>query len=340
MLLKIGELAKRTGLTVRALHHYDAIGLLSPSARSDAGYRLYNQADIAQLHRILALRRFGMSLADIGAYLTRPDLPLAAVVAQQIDMLTQQIEQASTLRARLSRLHGQLAQGQEPDLADWLATLEQMSMYVKYFSLEELKQLPLYTAAASVAEEWKSLVESVRALMESGATPADAQSQALAKRWMAMVVRDTAANPVLFAKLNAMHEQEPAVQEQTGITPALMGFIIASMHEHKLAIYRNYLDDDELAYMRANLGKRSGEWPPLIAQVRTAMDRGSAPDSAEVQALARHWFDLFRSFAGDNPETQMKIRRALENEPGLTESGWVDAPMREFMRAAMGTLQR
>jgi DNA-binding transcriptional MerR regulator len=339
MLLKIGELAKRTGLTVRALHHYDAIGLLSPSARSDAGYRLYNPADIARLHRIQALRRFGMSLADIGAYLTRPDLPLAAVVAQQIDMLTQQIEQASTLRARLSRLHGQLAQGQEPDLADWLATLEQMSMYVKYFSQEELKQLPLYTEAASVEEEWKSLVESVRALMGSGATPADAQSQALAKRWMAMVVRDTAANPVLFAKLNAMHEQEPAVQEQTGITPALMGFIIAATHEQKLAIYRNYLNDDELAYMRANLGKRSGEWPPLIAQVRTAMDRGSAPDSPEVQALARHWFDLFRSFAGDNPETQMKIRQALENEPGLTESGWVDAPMREFIRAAMGALR-
>ena len=41
MLLKVGELAKQTGLTVRALHHYDDIGLLQPSARSDAGYRLY-----------------------------------------------------------------------------------------------------------------------------------------------------------------------------------------------------------------------------------------------------------------------------------------------------------
>lgn len=40
MLLKVGELAKRTGLTVRTLHHYDSIGLLHPSARSDAGYRL------------------------------------------------------------------------------------------------------------------------------------------------------------------------------------------------------------------------------------------------------------------------------------------------------------
>lgn len=69
MLLKIGELAKRTGLTVRALHHYDAIGLLSPSARSEAGYRLYNEADIARLHRILALRRFGWRLPTSGQLL-------------------------------------------------------------------------------------------------------------------------------------------------------------------------------------------------------------------------------------------------------------------------------
>lgn len=51
MLLKVGELAKRTGLTVRALHHYDAIKLLCPSARSAAGYRLYNRADIERLYR-------------------------------------------------------------------------------------------------------------------------------------------------------------------------------------------------------------------------------------------------------------------------------------------------
>ena len=46
MLLKVGELAKQTGLTVRALHHYDDIGLLQPSVRSDAGYRLYTRKDI------------------------------------------------------------------------------------------------------------------------------------------------------------------------------------------------------------------------------------------------------------------------------------------------------
>ncbi|NDY74733.1 MerR family transcriptional regulator, partial [Desulfobacter hydrogenophilus] len=69
MLLKVGELARRSGITVRTLHHYDAIGLLTPSARSDSGYRLYNRDDIARLHQIQAMRRLDLSLADIGALL-------------------------------------------------------------------------------------------------------------------------------------------------------------------------------------------------------------------------------------------------------------------------------
>src|SRR5690349_6871190 len=108
MLLKVGELAKRSGLTVRTLHHYYAIGLLTPSARADNGYRLYDRNDVARLHRIQALRRFGLALADIGAYLAQPDTPLTSVVARQIAMLDQQIEQASQLRERLARLNDML----------------------------------------------------------------------------------------------------------------------------------------------------------------------------------------------------------------------------------------
>lgn len=339
MMLKIGELSKHTGLTVRALHHYDAIGLLRPSARSDAGYRLYNRNDIARLHQIQALRKFGLSLADIGAYLARPDQPLATVVARQITMLTRQIEQASTLRARLVELHGQLAQGQEPELASWLTTLELMTMYDQYFSQEELQQLPLYHAADAVKAEWETLVDAVRALMVSGAGPDHPQAQTLAQQWMTMVVRDTAANPVLFAKLNAMHEQEPQMQDETGISPAVMQFVIAASGAHKLAIYRRYLDDAEFEFLRANIGKRASEWPPLIAQVQSAMDQGIAPAAPQAQALARHWFDLFRSFAGDNPATQQKIRTALTNEPGLTDTGFVTAAMRDYVRAAMAAMQ-
>ena len=339
MLLKIGELAKRTGLTVRALHHYDAIGLLSPSARSDAGYRLYNEADIARLHHILALRRFGLALADIGTTLTRADLSLATVVARQIGLLTEQIQQAKALRSRLSQLQGQLADGQEPDLADWLTTLEHMTMYDKNFSQEELTQLPIYTQADDVEPEWQALVAQVQALMDAGTDPDDSQAQVLATQWMAMVRRDTGNNPILFAKLNAMHEHEPSVQERTGISPQMMTFILAASKAHQLSIYRNYLDDDEFAFMRANFGKRDAEWPPLVAQVRTAMDEGHTPDSPQARALALAWFDLFRSFAGDQPATQQKIRQALQDEPALRQSGMVDERMRAFISAAMQALR-
>jgi DNA-binding transcriptional MerR regulator len=84
MLLKIGELAKQTGLTIRALRHYDDIGLLSPSIRSDAGYRLYDRADVARLHGIQALKQLGLDLAGIGDLLDGGAMPLPELIARQL----------------------------------------------------------------------------------------------------------------------------------------------------------------------------------------------------------------------------------------------------------------
>ena len=62
MLLKIGELARLTGLTIRTLHHYDHIGLVVPSVRTPAGYRGYIDADIERLHLVLVYRSVGLPL--------------------------------------------------------------------------------------------------------------------------------------------------------------------------------------------------------------------------------------------------------------------------------------
>ena len=62
---KIGELAQRTGLTVRTLHHYDEIGLLSPAERSDGGHRVYDEAGVQRLYRIVSLRSLGFPLDAI-----------------------------------------------------------------------------------------------------------------------------------------------------------------------------------------------------------------------------------------------------------------------------------
>lgn len=339
MLLKVGELAKRYGLTVRTLHHYDAIGLLTPSARSDSGYRLYHRADVARLHQIQALRRFGLALADIGNILASPGPHLAPIVDRQIRLLDEQLAEGRRLRDRLSRLQGQLARGEEPELADWLTTLEMMTMYDKYFSAQELKRFPLLNGEEkTVAAEWAALVKSVRAAMDAGIPAASPDAQALAKRWMGMLVRDTGGDPRLLAKLNAMHFQEPTIQEQTGVTPDVMAYIHQAATETKLAIYERHLAPEEFRFLRENYGKRSCEWPALIGAVRQHLEDGVAPDDPRMRQLAGQWLELFRSYAGDDPATQAKIRAAHEAEPELLAGSFIGPALLAYVRQAIAAM--
>lgn len=330
MLLKVGELARHAGLTVRTLHHYDEIGLLTPSARSDAGYRLYNRADIGRLHHIQALRRFGLSLADVGAFLANPDADLATVVEQQMAALARQMAQTRELHEQLAHLHHQLKSGQEPELANWLKTLELMTMYDKYFSKEELQQIPLLAEPARA--DWPALVAEVQALIDGGIPAADERALQLARKWMGMLVRDTKGNAAYVSRLDAMHQQEPAMQEQTAITPALRAYIMQANSERRLAVYAKYLEPDELAFMAANINKHGAQWPALIAAVAKAIDSGVAPGSPEGQRLAFQWMALFRSYAGDDPQTHARIRQAHQQEPELDVGSFVTPAMIKFVR--------
>ena len=78
--LKVGELAKRTGLTVRTLHHYDEFGLLKPSLHTAAGHRLYTGEDVVRLQQVLSLRQFGFSLEEVRDFLNRAGRQAGVVV--------------------------------------------------------------------------------------------------------------------------------------------------------------------------------------------------------------------------------------------------------------------
>lgn len=340
MLLKVGELARRSGITVRTLHYYHSIGLLIPSARSDAGYRLYNRLDITRLHHIQALRRMGVALAEIESILAHSGLALPTVIEQQIAMLDRQLTQITTLRNRLKHMHAQLTQGNEPELNDWLTTLEMMTMYDKYFTADELAQLPFYQADETRNREWQEMVSSVRLLMESGVLAEDPRAQAIGRRWMCTLERDTAGNPAFLTRLNAMHADEPSMREQTGITPAMTDYITRAFAETKLQIYQQYLSADEYAYVRTHYFDRIHEWPPLIAQFQQAMKQEVSPDSAQAKRLAALWLELFQSYASDNPSTQMKIRQAMEQEPTLTEGTWLTPALLDYLRQCIMQLMR
>lgn len=94
----VGELARRAGLTVRTLHHYEELGLLRPSGRSEGGYRRYGEADVLRLHRALALRDAGLALKEIGPLLDgEAPQPLAAVLQAQIEQVQAQLQAQESL---------------------------------------------------------------------------------------------------------------------------------------------------------------------------------------------------------------------------------------------------
>lgn len=97
---KVGELARATGLTIRALHHYDEIGLLVPP-RTEAGHRAYTPQDVERLYRVLALRGVGMPLQDIAAALDDDGASLVDTVRRHVAAVERDIKQRRRLLDRL-----------------------------------------------------------------------------------------------------------------------------------------------------------------------------------------------------------------------------------------------
>ncbi len=333
-MLKVGQLAHRAGLTVRTLHHYDSIGLLSPSARSDAGYRLYSRDDVARLQQIQALRQLGMALADIGTYLANTGISPLQIIDRQLAALDRQIDEAARMRAQLLRLQQQLSNGETPELASWLTTLEQMTMYDKYFSKDELARLSLYHDDA-VKDEWRQLVEDVERQMRNDPSPGAPAARELGMRWMTMLERDTGGDPSVMARLNMMHEEEPSLVQSTGITPQIKAFIMRIMGEIKLDAWARHLTADELVQMRRHQQTRSKEWPPLIDTISRKMANDPSAESVDAKILAGQWMDLFHDMVGNNPDTLPRFRHAIESEPLLRVGRGMTDEMLAWLRQAL-----
>jgi DNA-binding transcriptional MerR regulator len=98
----VGEVAALAGVTVRTLHHYDRIGLLSPSGRSAAGYRLYTPADLDRLHQVLLYRELGFSLEDVAALLS-DDADPEAHLRRQHRLLRDRLDRTQQMVAAVEK---------------------------------------------------------------------------------------------------------------------------------------------------------------------------------------------------------------------------------------------
>lgn len=233
---KVGELAKRTGVSVRALHHYDEIGLLTPSHRSESGYRLYTEADVARLQQIRSLRTLGFSLEAAREFLRRPDVPPDRVLRLHIAHLKEQIGLQQSLCHRLESVAARWRSDEKIPTEEFLQIIEETTMFEKYYTPEQMEELKKREEMLGqehirqVEAEWPQLMAQVQAEMERGTDPADERVQRLARRWQELIQEFTGGNPGIAKSLGRMYQQETTVHGMdTGPMRAMAEYIGKAM---------------------------------------------------------------------------------------------------------------
>ncbi len=189
----IGELARATGLTVRTLHYYDEIGLVSASERTGSGHRRYTEADLRRLYRVRALRQLGLSLDEIKTVLERPptdDLTtLRDLLAAQLAELEIHAQRTMQLRRQIGELLERLDGSVMPDPDQFMTSLEMMSMFETYFTPEQREYLARRRAELgedaieATKAEWLGIVQEIRRHQLDGTPVDDPRVQALTLRW-------------------------------------------------------------------------------------------------------------------------------------------------------------
>lgn len=241
------EFADLAGVTVRALHHYDRLGLLKPSGRTGSGYRLYTDRDLVRLEQIVVLKFLGLPLKQIRDLLDR-DVALADTLRRQQAVLADKRRQLDGAIHAIQQAEQSLGPGRELDWELFKRIIKEVEMQdntewaKKYYSpeaqakVEERKRRWSPELQTQVSRQWTELVADIEAAL--GEDPAGAAGQALAARWRTLLAGFTGGDPEIQKGLNAMWADKanwPADTQaaQFQIRPEVQAFITRAMQATK-----------------------------------------------------------------------------------------------------------
>jgi MerR family transcriptional regulator, thiopeptide resistance regulator len=220
---RVGVLARETGLTVRTLHHYDAIGLLVPSQRTPGAHRLYSSDDIARLQQIQSLRSMRMPIADIARLLATPFDKASArssasdVIRAHREHLRATIAAQTALLHQLDQIAERLAGIGQPSVAQLCTLIRQAhdtQRVERFFTATQLASLAQVRASSghesgmAVMQQWQDLIGKVDVAMRDGDAPDAPEVQALARQWRALLSLSVGGEPDTADAARAMYERD------------------------------------------------------------------------------------------------------------------------------------
>jgi MerR family transcriptional regulator, thiopeptide resistance regulator len=215
MLYQAGDFAEKAGVTVRALHYYDQIGLLKPTRRTEAGYRLYAEQDFARLQQIVTLKFLGMSLQQIKVLLQQEHIDVLFQLQFQRQAMEEKRRHLDRAIQAIQGAERALASGEKPNSEIFKTIIEVIAMQTntewmkKYYTEDQLAELAQRGTTEILAQsqnDWTQLIAEVEANLQED--PASPKAQDLATRWAELVEGFTMGDPELSASLSNLYQDE------------------------------------------------------------------------------------------------------------------------------------
>ena len=222
--MTVGEIAKKMGVTVRTIQFYDREGLLSPSAQSEGGRRLYTDKDMIKLHQILSWKHLGFSLSDIKNRLIPLDTPdeVAAALERQEEDLNKKIEVLSEALEEIQRLKKEVLQMQEVDFkkyADIIVNLQMKNEYywmIKHFDdqmMDHIRKRFDKESGMAFMKAFNHMSEEIIRLKRDEIPPESQEGQMAAEKFWSMIMDFTDGDMSILPKLLEMGNFENMNQE-------------------------------------------------------------------------------------------------------------------------------
>jgi len=210
--MTVGEVAKKIGTTVRTLQYYDKEGLLSPSAESDGGRRLYTDKDLVILHQILSLKSLGFSLNDIKQRLISLETPIdvANVLTEQADDIRGKIEQLTASLTAIEQLKAEVLQMQTVNFkayADIIVNLQMKngSYYlIKRFDddmLDHIRNQFDRESGLDFMDRFNCLSDEIVQLQKENVLPESEKCQQIVKEYWGLIMEFTNGDMSMLPKL-------------------------------------------------------------------------------------------------------------------------------------------
>ena len=238
--MTVGEVAKKMGTTVRTLQYYDKEGLLSPSAESEGGRRLYTDKDLVTLHQILSLKSLGFSLDDIKCRLISLETPtdVATALTEQADSIREKIEQLTASLTAIEQLKTEVLQMRTVNFkkyADIIVNLQikNDSYYlIKRFDddmLDHIRNQFDRESGLDFMDRFNCLSDEIVQLQKENVLPESEKCQQVVKEYWGLIMEFTNGDMSMLPKLmeignidtatNAWEERQKIVNDY--LEPAL-----------------------------------------------------------------------------------------------------------------------